>query len=93
VSTSHTGLAAYRIAPSVAVRPEAFGALIYDYDTRRLAFLKQRSLADVVRSLADHPTVDGALDACGVPDDARAAHLAAIDRLVSMGVLIDGASA
>ena len=31
---------AWRLAPQVSVRPERFGALLYDFDTRRLSFLK-----------------------------------------------------
>ncbi len=41
----------YRLAPSVALRPERFGALIYSHDTRRLYFLHSHAAAAFVGSL------------------------------------------
>ena len=41
------------LSGSVALRPEPFGALAYDFHTRRLSFLKSPQLVDVVRRLAD----------------------------------------
>ena len=46
---------------SVALRPEPFGAMAYDFHTRRLTFLKTPQLVDVVRRLAGR--VDRCLDA------------------------------
>lgn len=49
--TVHTAtLGALRLHPSVAVRPEPFGALAYHYDTRRLVFLRHPQLVDVVHA-------------------------------------------
>src|SRR6201986_2078588 len=42
---------AARLDPEVELRPERFGALAYDFGTRRLSFVRRR--ADAVRSLAD----------------------------------------
>ena len=56
----------YRCSPSVALRPEPFGALVYHFGTRRLSFLKTPQLVAVVSGLADHPDVHSALDAAGV---------------------------
>ena len=53
--------ARYRLDPDVALRPEPFGALAYHYGSRRLTFLRSPLLAEVVRSLYDHPSVDAAL--------------------------------
>lgn len=57
---------ALELHPQVALRPEPFGALAYHYDTRRLVFLKHPDVVDVVRQLAEHATVDAALDACEI---------------------------
>src|SRR4029078_8413543 len=51
----------WRLPPQVAVRPEPFGALLYHFGTRKLSFLKNRTIVAVVNSLADHPDV---LSAC-----------------------------
>jgi [mycofactocin precursor peptide]-tyrosine decarboxylase / 3-amino-5-[(4-hydroxyphenyl)methyl]-4,4-dimethylpyrrolidin-2-one synthase len=42
---------AARLDPEVELRPERFGALAYNFGTRRLSFVRRR--ADAVRSLAD----------------------------------------
>ncbi len=56
----------YRLSSSVSVRPESFGALVYDFHTRRLSFLKTQPLVRVVEALAQHDDVHGALDEAGV---------------------------
>jgi putative mycofactocin binding protein MftB len=63
---------------SVALRPEPFGALVYSFSTRKLSFLKSPLLVAVVQSLADHPSADAALAACGVPDAQRPAYVRAL---------------
>ena len=73
----------WRRAPSVAVRPEPFGALVYHFGTRKLSFLKSRTLLTVVEALAEHPTADAALTAAGVPDAQRPAYLQALGDLAS----------
>jgi mycofactocin biosynthesis protein MftB len=50
----------------VAVRPEPFGALLYHFGTRRLSFLKNTTVLEVVRSLAEHPSARSACTAAGV---------------------------
>ena len=35
------------LGADTALRPERFGALAYDFDTRRLSFLRRRSQASV----------------------------------------------
>ena len=42
---------AWRVHPQVALRDESFGALAYHYGTRRLLFLKSRTLVDLVSAL------------------------------------------
>jgi mycofactocin biosynthesis protein MftB len=56
----------WRIAERVAVRPEAFGALLYHFGTRRLSFLKNRTMLAVLRSLGEQPSAREACSACGV---------------------------
>ena len=77
----------YRCSPRVAVRPEAFGALVYHFGTRRLSFLKTPELVDVVSGLERHPDVHTALDAAGVSTAARPAYLRALAGLAANGTI------
>jgi putative mycofactocin binding protein MftB len=79
------GARPWALHPSVGLRPEPFGALAYHYGTRRLTFLKDPELTDVVRSLADHETGDAALMA--VPESKRKAFAAALGRLADIEVI------
>ena len=52
----------WRLHPQVAVRPEPFGALLYHFGTRKLSFLKNRTILhagldvyDKEPMSADHP--------------------------------------
>jgi putative mycofactocin binding protein MftB len=78
---------AWELHPSVAVRPERFGALLYHFGTRRLSFLKTPALLETVSKLASEPSARAALAAAGVshqqtPSYARAlAGLAASDMI------------
>jgi mycofactocin biosynthesis protein MftB len=62
--------AAWRLHPQVALRPEPFGAPLYHFGTRRLSFLKDRTVVSVITSLSDHPTARSALRALGVDGSA-----------------------
>lgn len=64
---------AYELHPSVEVRPEPFGALLYSFKTRRLSFLKDSTLVMVVRALADHPTARATCEWAGITDPQRLA--------------------
>jgi mycofactocin biosynthesis protein MftB len=77
----------YRCSPSVAVRPEPFGALVYHFGTRRLSFLKTPQLVAVVTGLAEHPSVDSTLDAVGVAAAQRPAYLGALAGLADNGTI------
>lgn len=70
----------YRLDPNVAVRPEPFGALAYHYGSRRLTFLRSRLLADLVRQLDQHESVDAALE-CVIPPGERATYRTALASL------------
>jgi putative mycofactocin binding protein MftB len=77
----------WRVAPQVAVRPEAFGALVYHFGTRRLTFLKSRLLLDVVSALADHNTARDACRAAGVAEDEMPRYEKALVTLADTGMI------
>ena len=77
----------YRCSPSVAVRPEPFGALLYHFGTRRLSFLKTPQLVEVVQGLERHPDVHAAIEAAGVEDAQRPAYLRALAGLAATGTI------
>jgi putative mycofactocin binding protein MftB len=79
--------AAWRLAGSVELRPEPFGALAYDFHTRKLSFLKTPTLVDVVRRLGESSTVGDALVGAGVTDGERAAYLRALGTLADGGLI------
>ena len=58
----------WTLHPQVAVRPEPFGALLYHFGTRRLSFLKDPRLLEVVRGLSDAPSARAACTAAGVAE-------------------------
>ena len=74
--------------PSVALRPEPFGALAYHYDNRRLVFLKHPSMVDLVRSLDEHPDLRSALEANGIAEDRWDAYDRAVTSLIESDVVI-----
>jgi putative mycofactocin binding protein MftB len=78
----------WRLHPQVAVRPEPFGALLYHFGTRKLSFLKNRTIVEVVNLLADHPDVRSACRAAGVGDDQQAPYLHAFGVLVQSKMLV-----
>jgi putative mycofactocin binding protein MftB len=83
----------WRLSDSVSLQPEPFGALAYDFATRRLSFLKTPVLVTVVQGLAASPTVADALATAGVPETERAAYLDALSGLAATSILTrkDGA--
>ena len=78
----------YALHPQVGLRDEKFGALAYHYGNRRLTFLNDDKLVEVVRAAADHDDITAAMDAVGVPEGRRPAYLAALERLRSAEVLL-----
>lgn len=79
--------AAWRLHPQVAVRPEPFGALLYHFGTRKLSFLKNRTILAVVQSLDEHEDVGSALAAAGVAPGQEKPYLHALDVLVTSKML------
>ncbi len=71
----------------MALRPEPFGALVYDFVTRKLSFLKTPELVQVVTGLENHPDVHAAIEAAGVPEADRPAYLRALQGLLASGTI------
>ncbi|MCV7075054.1 mycofactocin biosynthesis chaperone MftB [Mycobacterium szulgai] len=78
----------WRLHTQVAVRPEPFGALLYHFGTRKLSFLKNRTILTVVQSLADHPDVRSACRAAGVNDSDQDPYLHALGVLADSKMLV-----
>jgi putative mycofactocin binding protein MftB len=83
---------AWDLAPQVSVRPEPFGALLYHFGTRRLSFLKDRRLLDVVQSLREAPSAREACLGAGVEPDELRAYERALARLAETDMLRERAS-
>ena len=77
----------YALHPQVAVRPEPFGALLYHFGTRRLSFLKDPRLLEVVRGLADAPSAHAACTSAGVTDAELARFARALATLAETDML------
>lgn len=68
----------WRLHPQVELRPEPFGALLYHYGTRKLSFLKDLTIVEVVRALKDQPSARDALQACSADGPAYVRALATL---------------
>ncbi|NKX56573.1 mycofactocin biosynthesis chaperone MftB [Arthrobacter mobilis] len=77
----------WMISPSVALRPEPFGALAYHFGNRKLTFLKRPELVAVVQGLASAPDVRTALEHAGVPASQHAAYAAALRGLAATDMI------
>ncbi len=73
--------------PRVALRREPFGALAYHYGNRRLIFLKHPEVVAVVEQLGQSPSLQAALESCGVEPARWSRFLAAIDSLAASEVV------
>lgn len=82
------GTLSLRLHPQVSVRPEPFGALLYHFGTRKLSFLKNRTIVAVVESLAEHPDVGSALIAAGVGPGEEGPYLHALGVLADSHMLV-----
>ena len=70
------------------MRPEPFGALLYHFGTRKLSFLKNRTIVEVVNSLGDHPDARSACRAAGIDDAQQAPYLHALGVLAQSKMLV-----
>jgi mycofactocin biosynthesis protein MftB len=78
---------AWSLSPSVALRPEPFGALAYHFGNRKLVFLRRHELVAVVQALGDHPDARSALEAAGVPQAQHDAYAMALQGLAARDVI------
>lgn len=76
------------LAPSVAMRPEGFGALLYDYNSRRLTFIKDPDLASLIGRLDGHTTLENARSRSGVPEQRASELMQAVATLEARGTLM-----
>ena len=77
----------WAVSPSVALRPEPFGALAYHFGNRKLIFLKRPELVAVVRGLGEADDVRGALVAAGVPEAGWPSYLTALEGLAASDMI------
>jgi mycofactocin biosynthesis protein MftB len=80
----------WRLHPQVSVRPEPFGALLYHFGTRKLSFLKNRTMVTVVKSLADYGDARSACRAAGIGDNEQAPYMHALGVLAASKMLVVG---
>jgi putative mycofactocin binding protein MftB len=83
---------AWQLHPQVSVRPEPFGALLYHFGTRKLSFLKDRTLLTVVEGLADASSARAACAAAGVSPEHVPTYLRALGTLVESKMLVERAA-
>jgi len=77
----------WTLSPSVALRPEPFGALAYHFGNRKLTFLKRPELVAVVRALGSSPDVGAALATAGIPAAQYPAYCAALRGLAAADMI------
>lgn len=80
--------APWTLNPKVALRPEPFGALLYHFGTRKLSFLKNLTVVDIVNALAAQPSAEAALAEAGITDQQRPLYLQALGALADSGMII-----
>jgi putative mycofactocin binding protein MftB len=76
----------WRVHPQIALRDESFGALAYHFGTRRLMFLKSRTLVELVASLDRYDSAESAIDAL-IPESERTTYRRALARLAASEVI------
>ena len=77
----------WALDPQVALRPEPFGALAYNYGNRRLVFLKHLDVVRVAQALGQHDSLRGALQACEIAPQRWSSFATAFESLKSSEVV------
>ncbi len=77
----------WQLSASVALRPEPFGALAYNFSTRRLTFVKRPELVAVVAGLAEGADVREALQTASVPPEQWPSYVKALASLAEAGTI------
>jgi putative mycofactocin binding protein MftB len=67
-----------QLSPSVALRPEPFGALAYHFGNRRLTFLKRPELVQVVSGLNGIDSLKQVFLLCEIPENQWTTYLSAL---------------
>lgn len=75
------------LSPSVALRPEPFGALAYHFGNRRLTFLKDPALVRVVNGLDGARSLRSVLTDSGVPAGQWAVFEQSLARLIDSDMI------
>jgi putative mycofactocin binding protein MftB len=78
--------APWQLSTNVSLRDEAFGALAYHHGTRRLVFLKSRTLVALVRELSAFECAHDAVRSL-VSEDEYDRYVAALASLTSSEIL------
>jgi mycofactocin biosynthesis protein MftB len=78
--------APWQLSEHISLRDEAFGALAYHHGTRRLVFLKSRTLVTLVRALSGFECANDAVRSL-VPLDEYDRYVAALASLTSSEIL------
>jgi putative mycofactocin binding protein MftB len=73
--------AVLRLSPSVALRPEPFGAMAYHFGNRKLTFLKRPELVQVVSALNGVDSLEQVLTSCEIPATQWQTYLKALTAL------------
>jgi mycofactocin biosynthesis protein MftB len=76
----------WRVHSQIALRDESFGALAYHFGTRRLMFLKSRTLVELVSALEQYDSADSAIAAL-VAESERPTYRRALARLAASEVI------
>ena len=78
----------WKLAPEVSVRPEPFGALLYHFGNRRLTFLKDVVIAQLIQIFGDHESTHEEYKAVGISKLDWPKYDKALAALVSSGILL-----
>lgn len=84
---------AWALHPWVSLRPEPFGALLHHFGTRRLTFLRDPRLVEIVRRLPEAPSARAACADCRIPDAELPRFGAALASLAESAMLVERAHA
>lgn len=86
-TSTQQGSPTLRLHPQVSVRPEPFGALLYHFGNRKLTFIKDPTLFQLVESLGDGTDVQKAMDTVGIAETDRDIIRRSLDALVASDML------
>ncbi|MDZ7932130.1 MAG: mycofactocin biosynthesis chaperone MftB [Rhodococcus sp. (in: high G+C Gram-positive bacteria)] len=79
--------ARWALHPQVALRPESFGALLYHFGTRKLSFLKNRTIVEIIQSFPEHPDMRSAIAAAGIAEAASGPYVKALATLADSNMI------